>query len=130
MMKRIHVFAIALTMMAAFGAGMLIAQKKNNVKTPSSVLHIVTVKWNEAATEAQRQAAIDGVKKMAEGVPGLTNVWLKTLKVQGQGYHAVMAMEFKSKAAFDAYADNPAHKEWEKLYLPIRAQSTTHDVTN
>jgi hypothetical protein len=129
-MKRIHALAAVLAMTVVFGAGTLIGQKKNSVKTPSSVLHVITVKWKADATDQQKTAAIDGVKKMAEGVPGLTTVWLKTLKVQGEGYNAVIAMEFRDKAAFDAYASNPAHKDWEKMYLPIRAESTTHDVTN
>jgi len=129
-MTRFKTLAVSAALLTVFGAGMLVGQKKNSVKTPASVLHIITVKWNDNATDAQKEAAVQGVKKMAEGVPGLTNVWLKTLKVQGAGYNAVIAMEFKDKAAFDAYTDNPAHKEWEKLYLPIRNQSTTHDVTN
>ena len=32
--------------------------------------------------------------------------------------------------AFDAYADNPAHKEFEFEYLPVRDRRTTHDITN
>ena len=97
---------------------------------PKSVLHVITVKWKADATDAQKQAALDGVKAMAAKFKGITNTWTKTLKVQGEGYNAVIAIEFKDEAAFKAYADDPAHKEWEKVYLPIRQQSTTHDVTN
>jgi stress responsive alpha/beta barrel protein len=129
-MKPIKTLVITLSMLAVFSAGVLVGQKKNSFKTPSSVLHVITVKWNDGATDAQKQAALDGVKTMAAQVPGLANVWLKTLKVQPQGYGAVIAMEFTNQAAFDAYAANPAHKEWEKVYLPVRQQSTTHDVTN
>jgi hypothetical protein len=28
------------------------------------------------------------------------------------------------------YTDSPAQKEWYKIYLPLRGQSTTHDITN
>jgi len=130
MMKPVKRYAIALSALAVFGAGMLAGQKMNSFKTPSSVLHVITVQWKSDATDTQKQAALDGVKAMAGQVPGVTNIWLKTLKVQPQDYHAVIAMEFKDKAAFDAYAANPAHKEWEKVYLPVRRESTTHDVTN
>lgn len=99
-------------------------------KTPKTVLHVITVKWKDTATAEQRQAALDATLKMAANVPGLTNIWLKTLKVQGDGFHNVIAMEFKDEAAFRAYATTPAHAEWEKVYLPLRQQSTTHDVTN
>jgi hypothetical protein len=57
-------------------------------------------------------------------------VWLKTVKVQPGDYNAVIAIEFKDASAFAAYADHPAHKAWEGVYLPIRDRSTTHDVSN
>lgn len=98
-------------------------------KTPQTVLHVVTVQWKDGSTPADQQAAIDGVKKMAEAIPGMNRVWLKTIKAQG-GANAVIAMEFRDQAAFDAYADHPAHREWEKIYLPVRGRSTTYDVTN
>jgi hypothetical protein len=129
-MKTLKTLAAALSLLAVFTAGIVLGQKKNSFQTPHSVLHVITLKWTDGATDAQKQAALDGVKTMAAQVPGLTNVWLKTLKVQPQGYNAVIAMEFKDQAAFDAYAASPAHKEWEKVYLPVRQQSTTHDVTN
>ena len=129
-MKTFKTLATALSLLAVFTAGIVLGQKKNSFQTPPSVLHVITLKWTDGATDAQKQAALDGVKTMAAQVPGLTNVWLKTLKVQPQGYNAVIALEFKDQAAFDAYAANPAHKEWEKVYLPVRQQSTTHDVTN
>ena len=43
---------------------------------------------------------------------------------------AVMVMEFKDQASFDAYVEHPAHKKWEEVYLPVRERSQTHDVTN
>jgi hypothetical protein len=124
-MKR--VIAIATLLVAAFSAGMLAA---NQFGTPNSLLHIVTVQWRDEATPEQRQAALDGVRTMAGAIPGVKNIWLKTVKVQPSTYHAVIVMEFANQAAFDAYADHPAHREWEKIYLPIRQRSTTHDVTN
>jgi len=127
-MKLLKTLSIPVMVAALLVAGIAVAQ--NKFRTPQSVLHVITVKWKADATDAQKQAALDGVKKMAAAVPGITNVWVKTLKVQPGDYNAVIAMEFKDAAAFQAYADAPAHKEWEKVYLPIRQQSTTHDVTN
>ena len=120
--KVLVVFALA----AVFGLGVVAGQ--NKFGQPKSILHVITVKWNAESTPEQRQAAIDGVKAMASKVPGITNVWLKTIKVQGKD--AVIVMEFKDQAAFDAYTDHPAHKDWEKVYLPVREQSQTHDITN
>ena len=111
-----------------FGAGMLVGA--NRFGEPKSVLHVVTVRWNADSTPGQRQAALDGVKKMAGEIPGIKNVWLKTLKVQGQNYNNAFAIEFESEAAFKAYADASSHEDWNKVYMPIRDQSTTHDITN
>jgi hypothetical protein len=111
------------------------AAAQNKFGQPKSIIHVVTVLWKADATEAQKTAAIEGVKKMAAEIPGITNIWTKKIKVQGRGpdgrpYDTVFVMEFKDQAAFDAYGDHPAHKAWEKIYLPIRQVSTTHDVTN
>jgi hypothetical protein len=113
-----------------FAAGILVGQGQNKYGTPQSVLHIVTVQFKADSTAAQQTAAIEGVKTMAAQTPGVKNIWIKKIKVQPAEYSTVFAMEFENKAAFDRYTDAPAHKEWEKLYLPIRERSTTHDVTN
>lgn len=125
-MKKILLITAAL--MLVFGAGLLVGA--NRFGKPKSILHIVTVKWKADSTPAQREAAIKGVEKMAGEIAGVKNVWTDTLKVQGAGYNNVFVMEFENKAAFDSYADHTAHKDWEKVYLPIREQSTTHDATN
>ena len=113
-------------MATVLALGVVAAQ--NKFGQPKSILHIITVQWTPDSTEQQRQAAIDGVKTMASQIPGITNVWLKKIKVQEKD--AVIVMEFKDQAAFDAYAAHPAHKKWEEIYLPIRALSHTHDITN
>ena len=105
-----------------------VVASQNKFGQPKSILHIITVQWKADSTPEQRQAAIDGVKTMASQIPGITNVWLKTIKSQGKDN--VIVMEFKDQAAFDAYTEHPAHKKWEEIYLPIREQSQTHDITN
>jgi heme-degrading monooxygenase HmoA len=105
-----------------------VAASQNKFGQPKSILHVITVQWKADSKAEQRQAAIDGVKTMASQIPGITNVWLKTQKVQGKD--AVIVMEFKDNAAFDAYTTHPAHKEWEAIYIPIREESQTHDITN
>jgi stress responsive alpha/beta barrel protein len=129
---------VSTALILTVGASSLAAQ--NKFGQPKSILHVVTVLWTEDSTEDQRIAAIDGVKKMAAEIPGITNIWTKKLKVQGRGptkdgkpgraYDTLFVIEFKDQAAADAYADHPAHRAWEKVYLPIREQSTSHQVTN
>ncbi len=127
MTKRNIVLAGAASL-ALFASGILVGA--NAFGTPSTILHVVTVKWNATATPAQRQAAVDGVKKMAGEFPGIKNVWVKTIKVQPRTYDAAFAMEFTDKAAFDKYTKDPAHMEWKKIYDPVHEESTTHDLTN
>jgi stress responsive alpha/beta barrel protein len=119
---------IVLAAAAIFAAGLLVGA--NTFNAPSTVLHVITVQWKAESTPEQQNAAIEGVRKMASQVPGIKNVWLKKLKVQPANFNAVFAMEFESKQAFDAYANHPAHKDWEKVYLPAREESQTQDISN
>ena len=126
MLKRTALYLLAAALI--FGAGMLVGQ--NKFGTPSTILHVVTVQWKADSTAEQQNAAIDGVKTMAAATPGIKNVWVRKLKVQPAEYNTVFAIEFENQAAFDRYTDAAAHKTWEKIYLPIREESRTQDVTN
>src|SRR6185312_8856226 len=91
--------------------------------TPKSVIHVVTVKFKAEATPEQIKAALDGVVALPGKYKGITRVWVKSIKVQGDKSHAFV-MEFADEAALKAYADSPAQKEWYKTYQPIRDEST------
>jgi len=129
-------------MQAAVAAALVLAALgANRYNTPRSIIHVVTILWKEDSTREQQQAAIEGVKKMAGEIPGIKNVWIKPLKVQGSGragkdgkpgrpYDAAFVIEFADQAAADRYIDHPAHLEWNKTYLAIREESTSHQITN
>jgi len=113
----------------------------NKFAAPHSIIHVVTILWKEDSTAEQQQASLEGVKKMAADIPGIRNVWIKTIKVQGSGkagkdgkpgrpYDAAFVIEFADQAAADRYVDHPAHLEWNKKYLAIREESTSHQITN
>lgn len=135
MLKKILLLSSLILVVAivAFAAGQKMAAK-NKFGLPNSLLHVVTVRWKADSTEAQRKAALEGVKTMAAKTPGIKNIWLKTVKVQGgdsdKPYNAVFAMEFVDEAALKAYASHPAHDEWMKVYGEVRDESRTHDVSN
>ena len=114
--------------LSLFAAGLLVGANKFN--QPKTLVHVVTIQWNEGTTDAQKQAVYDGVRKMAGEIPGIHNIWTKPIKVQGQGYGGAFVMEFDSKDALDAYAKHPAHEAWMKVYGPAHGESTTHDITN
>ena len=111
-----------------FGAGALVGA--NRFSKPSTILHVVTLRFKAETTPAQKAEVMKGVEKMAAEIPGIKTVWTNPLKVQGDGYNGAFVIEFENKKAFEAYADHAAHKEWEKTYLEVRDQSTTHDITN
>ncbi|HVU36549.1 MAG TPA: Dabb family protein [Opitutaceae bacterium] len=124
-MKKI-IASLLIAGVVALSAGIARAQMAT---APKTVIHVVTVTWKAGTLPAQIQAALDGAQKLPAAYPGITHVWTKTLKAQGERTH-VIAMEFASEQALKEYTDSAAQKEWYKVYLPIRDRSTTFDVTN
>jgi len=99
-------------------------------KKPATVIHVVTIKWKEGTTPDQIAGALKGAETVSNSYKGISRVWTKALKVQGSGYTHAIVMEFKNEQALKDYTDSPAQKEWYKIYLPLRGESTTHDITN
>ena len=100
-------------------------------QSPSTVLHIINVKWKADATPEQIKAAVDAAHQLPAKFPGIKRVWTKNIKYQGQeGYKQAIVMEFESEAALKKYDGSAAQKWWYEIYLPIRAESATHDITN
>ncbi len=126
-----------LLMLALLG---LAASRFNRSKT---VVHVVTLYYKDGTTEEQKHAVQDAIEKMAGEVPGVRNIWLKSLKVQGsfherqpdgvfrsRPYTDTFVIEFEDERAFRAFDDHPAYKAFERIYWPVHAHSITQDVTN
>jgi hypothetical protein len=116
----------------AFAAAALLSlgtARASEQTAPKTVMHVVTVAWKKGTTPEQIKAALDGAQALPDTFKGITHVWTKTLKIQG-GKANVIAMEFADEDTFKSYTDSAAQKEWYKVYLPIRQESTTFDVTN
>lgn len=124
MQKNLKLIAAAVAVLIVFGTGVMVGA--HHIEKPKSVIHVVTLDWKDDATPAQIQAALDGVANM--NYPGLKRVWLRSIKSQTKD--AAFVMEFESEQALADYAGSDAQKEWYKLYLPIREQSITSDITN
>jgi hypothetical protein len=109
------------------------AKKKDaapaSATAPKTLIHVVTVSWKEGTTPQQIQAALDGAHKLPTQFKGITRVWTKTVKAQGERTHAIV-MEFTGEQALKEYAGSDAQKEWYKVYEGIRERSTTFDITN
>jgi len=132
---------VAGSLLVALGAAAGLAA--NRYAKPKSVIHVVTLYYKDGATEAQKKSVLDAVEKMASEVPGIRNVWLKSTKVQGvysekqpdgsfkpHPFTDAFVIEFEDQAAFDKYANHPAHKAFEAIYIPLRGRSSTDDITN
>jgi hypothetical protein len=119
-----YLMVLLTAVLLTFGVTDLRAQTE-----PKTVVHVVTVSWKPEATPEQIKAALDGVKALPKAYKGITRVWTKSIKVQG-GKANAFVMEFADEKALKDYADSDAQKEWYKVYLPIRQESTTFDITN
>jgi hypothetical protein len=121
--------ALLTAVLLTFGAARASAQSASADTAPKSVIHVVTVSWKSGTTDEQIQAALDGAKAIPAKFKGVTRVWTKTLKHQGERTHAIV-MEFRDADALKEYSGSDAQKEWYKVYTNIRDRSTTFDVTN
>jgi len=114
------------TALAVLAVGNLLAATPGKPKT---VIHIITVQWKTDASPAQIEKAIKAAENM--NYPGLKNVWTRPIKMQlPEGYKNIIVMEFQSEEALKNYANSEAQKNWYQVYMPIREESRTHDVTN
>ncbi|MFZ3216664.1 MAG: Dabb family protein [Candidatus Acidiferrales bacterium] len=122
------IFCGALLAAALFASGYVTGQ--NRFGQPKTILHVVELKWNPAASDADKQRAIEGIKEMAAKIPGIKNVWIQGERMQPRDFNAAYAIEFRDRAAADAYAESPVHAAWEAEYVPLRAASISIQVTN
>jgi hypothetical protein len=113
----------------ALASASAIANHHKDASSPHSVIHVVTVSWKDDATPNQIQAALDSVKTLAKEYDGISRVWIRSIKAQGDRTHAFV-MEFTSEQALKDYAGSDAQKKWYLSYLPYRGASTTFDITN
>jgi stress responsive alpha/beta barrel protein len=117
-----------LTACSLFAGGYVAGQARFG--QPRSVVHAVSIQWNEGVSDAEKGKVFDGVRQMAETIPGVKNVWIKSERVEPRGFDDGFAIEFRDRAAADAYATSAAHKTWSDHYLPLRAASVSIDLTN
>lgn len=98
---------------------------------PSTVIHIINVKWKVEATPEQVKAAVEAAQQLPARYPGIKRVWTKNLRYQGQeGFKQAIVMEFESPEALRKYENSAAQKWWYELYTPVREDSRTDDITN
>ena len=98
---------------------------------PKTVIHVITIKWKADAKPGDIEKAIKGAEALPSEYKGILHVWTKPIKKQlPEGYNHIIVMEFASEEALTKYADSPAQKKWYGLYMAVRDESSTHDITN
>ncbi|HVA18433.1 MAG TPA: Dabb family protein [Candidatus Dormibacteraeota bacterium] len=102
----------------------------NRYGQPKTIIHVVEVQWRPGVTDAQKQQVLDGIRNMAAQIPGIENIWLKPARLEPRDFSTAFAIEFKDRAAADAYAESAAHNAFDKMYVPLRANSLSIQVTN
>ncbi len=128
MTKTAKIFAAAVCAAALFASGYVAGQ--NRFGQPKTIIHVVEVKWNPGVTDAQKQQVMNGVKQMAARIPGIENIWVKADRVEPHDFNWAYAIEFRDRAAADAYAESPVHAAWDQKYVPLRYASVSIQVTN
>jgi antibiotic biosynthesis monooxygenase (ABM) superfamily enzyme len=117
--------------LAACAVAMMVTPMFAADTAPKSVIHVITIQWKADATPAQIDKALKAAQALPSQYPGITRVWTRPIKMQlPEGYKNIIVMEFASEDALKKYADSPAQKKWYEVYMPIREESRTHDITN
>lgn len=122
------VLGASLAALALFAGGYVAGQ--NRFRQPSTIIHVVEIKWQPGVPYAERQRILHGVKEVAGRVPGVLNVWMKADRLEPRDFDSAFAIEFANRAAADAYAESAAHEAWDKQYVPFRESSISIQVTN
>jgi hypothetical protein len=102
----------------------------NRFGQPRTILSISLLKFRPGVSDADKKAAIDGVRTLAGQIPGIKNIWLKTSRMQPRDFDAAFVIEFVSRDAADDYAESPLHDAWSKKLQLIRETSLSPQVTN
>jgi antibiotic biosynthesis monooxygenase (ABM) superfamily enzyme len=127
----------ALAAIAIFGAGIAVgnwrantAAAQNRFGQPKTVVHFVIYKWKNTTSEDDKEKALAGLKTLAAQIPGVKNIWLKTLRNQIRDFDGVYAIEFASQEAAADYAESPKHEVWRKRWEELRDNSLSFQASN
>ena len=110
-----------------FGAGWLGGQE--TATTQKTLMHVFAYTPVEGATPQDFANFTQATADMVGKVPGLKRVWVGKLRhpltIGDMKREYGVAMEFEDAQALDAYAKNPIHSNWQKVYDKVRVEGTT-----
>ncbi|NEO56005.1 MAG: Dabb family protein [Okeania sp. SIO3B5] len=93
------------------------------------IIHIVLFKWQPDISAESITSVMSALKGMKGKVPEIIDLSCgNNFSELSQGFHNALVVQFKDKAALDAYAKNAHHQEIIKtLIKPILADKITID---
>ena len=123
--------ALLLTGAMLLATGYVLGQQ--TATTQKSLLHVFAYTPVDGATQQDFDNFKKASAELVGKIPGLKRVWVGKLKsplTDGDAKRLYgVGMEFEDVKALEAYADHPAHKDWEKVYRKVRvAGTTTFDI--
>jgi hypothetical protein len=121
-------FGMIVFSLGLFASGYVTGQ--NRFLQPKTIIHVVEIKWNPGVPNAEKQQVLAGVKEMAARIPGIKNIWVQPDRLEPRNFNAAYAIEFRDRAAADAYAESPLHQAWDAKYVPLREASISIQLTN
>ena len=127
---RVKAGSVKVTFLAAaclFSLGLLdagYAIGRSSFGQPKTILHAVSIRWQPGVSEADKHKVLQGVTNIAASIPGVKNVWIKSERVEPRGFDDAFVIDFRDRAAADAYAYSAAHQAWNENYSAMRASSS------
>ena len=107
-----------------------IVTAQNRLGQPHTVIHVVVYKWKNTTSQDDKDKTLAALKTISAQIPGVKNMWLKTLRNQIRDFDGVYAIEFASQEAAADYAENPKHEVWRKRWEELRENSLSFQVSN
>jgi cell division protein FtsX len=107
-----------------------VAEAQNRFGQPHTVIHFVIYKWRNTTSQDDKDKSLAGLRTLARQIPGVKNIWLKTLRNQIRDFDGVYAIEFTSQEAAADYAESPKHETWRKRWEELRENSLSFQVSN
>ena len=99
----------------------LSAQEVARAESESAgVFHVFAFQWKPETSEAQKDRAGKEIAAFQGVIPGLLQTHVgPNLSPRGKGYSFGGVMQFKDKAALEAYVQHPAHQALLAWLVPL-----------
>ena len=86
----------------------------------ATVFHVFAFQWKQGTSEAQKDRAAKEIAAFRGVIPGLLQTHVgPNISPRGKGYTFGGIMQFKDKAALDAYVQHPAHQALLGWLVPL-----------